>query len=144
MGVTTATGFANFFKRSDPTIYSTLVPQNVWGLAASPSSDVFYTLGGTSGTKVLMIDISATVMTPIIDRTGSLNEGSVMAYDTFTDSLVWTERQPDLTYTIFAAKAAVNAAVRTVKTNLPRQYCIAVDDESVYWLNGGVPFKTAK
>ena len=144
VGVTTSTAYAYFFKRGNSTIYSTLVPQNVWGLAADPSRDVFFTFGGPAAPTVLMVDVGATVTTQLIDRTGSTQEASVMAYDTSTQSIFWTERQPNATFNIYAAKATQNAPVHLVTSGIPHQNCIAVDDEAVYWLNGGTPYKTAK
>jgi len=69
-----------------------------------------------------------------------------MAYDTTTDSLFWTEQEANntTTYDVYAAKAAPAAVPRLVATAIPHQNCIAVDDESVYWLNGGTPYKIAK
>lgn len=148
VGVAATTGaFVLIYKRINPAAGSVSPPiQGVSGLAANPASDAFFTFGGPGTPEIVQFVVNPAALTTLIKRPTSKVVGSVMAYDATSDSLFWTEQEPNsnTAYDIFSAKAAPAATPHLVATSIPHQNCIAVDDESVYWLNGGAPYKTAK
>ena len=70
--------------------------------------------------------------------------GLGIAYDALTEAVYWVEDDGTGATSIHSRPLAQNGPQRTLATNQKGANCIAVDDQAVYWLSNGVPYKMPK
>jgi hypothetical protein len=114
----------------------------VRGLAARSDQDVFYATQGPALTAITVTSVQS-AFAPIDTLT---HPGLGIAFDAPTESIYWVEDDGNGggTTSIHQRPLSVSGTQRTIATGQIGASCIAVDDQAVYWLSGGIPHKAPK
>ena len=111
------------------------------GVAARADSNVFYYTTGNTLKVLTAPTVPALAATTLDTLT---NPGLGVAYDPLTEAVYWVEQDNSTGTSIHRRPLAVNGKQRGLATGQLGANCIAVDDQAVYWLSDGVPYKMPK
>ncbi|HEX7604214.1 MAG TPA: hypothetical protein VF316_21495, partial [Polyangiaceae bacterium] len=112
----------------------------VRGVAARSDANFVYYTEGPALRVLTASALPSLASTPLDTLT---HPGLGIAYDALTEAVYWVEDDTGAT-SIHSRPLAVNGTQRTLATNQKGANCIAVDDQAVYWLSNGVPYKMPK
>lgn len=111
------------------------------GLAARRDADVFY---ATQGPALKLVTVKPSVQVAVTALDTLARPGLGIAYDAAGDAIYWVEDEGGGLTSIHGRPVLAGGTARTIAANQKGAYCVAVDDQAVYWLSAGVPHKAPK